>query len=256
MAPSSAVAKPGTTSRQDCDAHPVFNDILRILPPKEFNQLVPNLEYVRLKSHQVLHEAGETLKSAYFCNSGLFSVMTIMPDGKSVEVGLVGKEGMSGVPLIAGFYTSHTRTVVQVEGTAFRIDARQFKMAIRQLPNLESQAQRYGQLAALQVMQTAACNQLHEVEERLARWLLMSHDRLGSNRLPLTHDFLAQMLGTRRSTVSISACILQRAGVIEHLRGETKIVNRRGLEQEACECYEQLKRQMKEWQAQTTDLVR
>lgn len=256
MASSSAVAKPGSRSRRDCDAHPIFNDILQSLPSKEFNQLVPNLEYVRLKSHQVLHEAGETLKSAYFCNSGLFSVMTIMPDGKSVEVGLVGKEGMSGVPLIAGFYTSHTRTVAQVEGTAFRIDASHFKMAIRQLPNLESQAQRYGQLATLQVMQTAACNQLHEVDERLARWLLMSHDRLGSNRLPLTHDFLAQMLGTRRSTVSIAASILQRAGVIEHLRGETKIVNRHGLEQEACACYGQLRRQMKEWQAQTTDLVR
>ena len=154
------------------------------------------------------------------------------------------------MPLIAGFRTSHTRTVVQVEATAFRIDATHFKTALRELPKLERQTQRYGQLAALQVTQIAACNRLHEVEERLARWLLMSHDRIGSNSLPLTQDFLAQMLGTRRSSVSVAAGILQKAGLIEHKRGSATILDRQRLEEAACECYEQLQRQTKEWESQ------
>ena len=247
---SSPHGKDTASSRQDGDGNRIQNEILIALPPKEFDAVVSKLEFVRLKSHQVLHEAGETIKSAYFCNSGMFSVLTVMPDGKSVEVGLVGKEGMSGVPLIAGFRTSHTRTVVQVEATAFRIDAEHFKTAIRQSPKLERQAQRFAQLAALQVMQIATCNRLHEVEERLARWLLMSHDRVGSHRLPLTQDFLAQMLGTRRSSVSIAAGILQKAGLIQHARGESTILDRQGLEEAACDCYEQLQRQTKEWEKQ------
>lgn len=118
-------ARPETLSSppRDGDGNEIKNRILLGLPPKELDSVLPKLEFVRLKSRHVLHESGETLKSAYFYNSGMFSVLSIMPDGKSVEVGLAGKEGFSGVPLIAGFRTSHTRTVVQVEGTAFRIDA-------------------------------------------------------------------------------------------------------------------------------------
>ncbi len=236
--------------RRDSDGNHIQNEILLNLPPKELAIVTPKLEFVRLKSHQVLLEAGETIKSAYFCNSGMFSVLTVMPDGKSVEVRLIGKEGFLGVPLLAGFRTSHTRAVVQVEATAFRISAEHFRVAVRQLPTFEWLAQRYGQLAALQVAQIAACNRLHEVTERLARWLLMSHDRIGSDRLPLTHDFLAQILGTRRSSVSIAAGILQEGALIHYARGETTILDRQGLERAACDCYEQLKRQTAEWQRQ------
>jgi CRP-like cAMP-binding protein len=235
---------------RDGDGNEIKNRILLGLPPKELDSVLPKLEFVRLKSRHVLHESGETLKSAYFYNSGMFSVLSIMPDGKSVEVGLAGKEGFSGVPLIAGFRTSHTRTVVQVEGTAFRIDASHFRSAVREFRQLDRQVQRYGQLAALQVTQIAVCNRLHEVEERLARWLLMSHDRLASNTLPLTQEFLAQMLGTRRSSVSIAAGILQRAGLIEHSRGNATILDRPGLEEACCDCYAQLQQQTKEWESQ------
>src|SRR6202162_4267482 len=151
--------------------------------------------------------------SAYFCNSGMFSVLNVMPDGKSVEVGLIGKEGVSGTPLVAGFRASHTRTVVQADGTAFRMDADGLRAALPKCPTLERQMNRYAQLLAVQVTQIAACNRLHEVDERLARWLLMTQDRVGSESLPLTQEFLAQMLGTRRSSVTVSAGTLQKGGL-------------------------------------------
>jgi CRP-like cAMP-binding protein len=211
--------------------------------------LLPRLEFVRLQHHQVLHEVGETLQSAYFCNSGMLSVVNTIPDGKSVEVGLVGKEGFSGLPLIAGFRTNYTRTVVQVEGTAFRIDAAHFRVALRELPKLQRQVQRYAQIRAMQVVQLAACNRLHDVAERLARWLLMTQDRLDSNTLPLTQDFIAQMLGTRRSSVSVAAGILRRTGLIEYTRGNATILDRRGLEEACCDCYAQLQQQTREWES-------
>ena len=234
--------------RRDADGNLVLNKILLQLPPEEFDLL--ELEFVRLKRYQIVHEADETMKSAYFCNSGMFSVVNIMPDGKSVEVCQVGDEGFSGIPLIAGFRTSYTRTVVQAEATAFRIDAARFRAAFRELPTLEREAQRFAQLAAMQMAQIAACNRLHEVEERLARWLLMCHDRLGSNSLPLTEDFLAEMLGSRRASVSVAISALTKAGLIEHKRGKAIILDRQGLEKACCDCYEQLRWQTQEWQSQ------
>jgi CRP-like cAMP-binding protein len=238
------------SSRKDGDGNQVENEILLALPRTEYEAVLPKLEFVRLKLHQVLHEAGETLKSAYFCNSGMFSVLNVMPDGKSVEVGLIGKEGFSGTPLAAGFRTSHTRTVVQAEATAFRIDANALRAALPKCRNLERQLNRYAQLLAVQVTQIAACNRLHEVNERLARWLLMTQDRVGSKHLPLTQEFLAQMLGTRRSSVTVSAGALQRAGLITYARGNVTILERSNLEKAACDCYGLLQRQVKEWQSQ------
>jgi CRP-like cAMP-binding protein len=238
------------SSRKDGDGNPVHNEILSAIPRAEYEGLSPKLEFVRLKLHHVLHEAGETLKSAYFCNSGMFSVLNVMPDGKSVEVGLIGKEGFSGTPLVAGFRTSHTRTVVQADATAFRIGADALRAALPKNPKLERQLNRYAQLLAVQVTQIAACNRLHEVNERLARWLLMTQDRVGSEHLPLTQEFLAQMLGTRRSSVTVSAGALQKAGLIGYTRGNVTILNRRNLEDAACDCYGLLRRQVREWQSQ------
>ena len=238
------------SSRSDGDGNHVHNEILLALPRAESEAVLPKLELVRLKLHQVLHEPGETLKSAYFCNSGMFSVLNVMPDGKSVEVGLIGKEGFSGTPLVAGFRTSHTRTVVQGEAIAFRVDADVLRAALPKCPQLERQLNRYGQLLAVQVTQIAACNRLHEVNERLARWLLMTQDRVGSRDLPLTQEFLAQMLGTRRSSVTVSAGTLQEAGLITYTRGKVTILDRRSLERAACDCYGLLTRQVKEWQSQ------
>jgi len=237
-------------STRDGDGNHVYNEILLGLPLKESDMLLPKLEFVRLKLHQVLHEAGGTLKSGYFCNSGMFSVLTVTPDGRHVEVGLIGKEGFAGIPLIAGFRTSHTRAVVQAEGSAFRVDTSSFRAALRQCPRLERQLHRYSQVMAMQVEQIATCNRLHGVEERLARWLLMTADRVGSDALPLTQEFLAQMLGSTRSTVTISAGMLQKAGLIAYTRGNVNILDRNSLEAAACDCYGSLQRQTKEWQGQ------
>src|SRR4029077_10756176 len=145
------------------------------------------------------------------------------PDGKSVEVGLVGKEGFVGVPLVAGFRTSPTRAVAQIEASAFRVDGEALMVILRQCPHLERRLQQFSQIMSMQVTQIAACNRLHEVTERLARWLLMSSDRIESTSVPLTQDLLAQMLGTRRSSVTVAAGMLQRTGLISHTRGSVKI---------------------------------
>jgi CRP-like cAMP-binding protein len=200
--------------------------------------------------HHTLHEPGDTLKSAWFCNSGLVSILSVFPDGKSVEVGLVGKEGFIGLPLVAGFRTANTRAIAQIEASAFRVDSEKLAVLLRECPNLERQLQQFSQIMNMQVTQIAACNRLHEVDERLARWLLMSADRIGSNSVPLTQEFLAQMLGTRRSSVTVAAGILQRAGLITHSRGDVKIIARQRLEEAACECYELMRSQMKEWRAE------
>jgi len=205
------------------------------------------LEFVRLSTHHVLHEPGDTLKSAWFCNSGLVSILSVFPDGKSVEVGLVGKEGFIGLPLVAGFRTAPTRAIAQIEASAFRIDSERLSGLLRECPRLERRLQQFSQEMAMQVTQIAACNRLHEVDERLARWLLMSADRIGSNSVPLTQEFLAQMLGTRRSSVSVAAGILEKAGLITHRRGDVSIIDRPKLEDAACECYELMLLQIREW---------
>jgi len=237
-------------SVRDGDGNHIYNEILLTLPPKDREHLFPKLEFVRLKLHQVLFDPGETLKSGYFCNSGMFSLVNVMPDGRSVEVGLIGKEGFVGLPLLAGFRTTNIRTVVQGEATAFRVGADSLRTALRQCQKLEQNLQRYAQFLALQGTQIATCNRLHEVDERLARWLLMTQDRIGSNSLPLTQDFMAQMLGTRRSSVTVSAGTLQKAGLISYTRGSVTILDRRRLEDAACDCYGQLQQQIKAWQSQ------
>jgi len=232
----------------DGDGNHIHNQILQILPNSEREIVFDNLEFVRLTTHQVLHETGDTLKSGYFCNTGMISILSVFSDGKSVEVGLVGKEGFLGLPLIAGFHTAATRATTQIEGTAFRVDSDKLAMILRQCPTLAQKLQQFSQVMTMEVTQIAACNRLHEVEERLGRWLLMCADRVGTSSLPLTQELLAQMLGTRRSSVTVAAGILQKAGLIDYTRGHVSIVNRPKLESAACECYELMQRQSKAWQ--------
>jgi CRP-like cAMP-binding protein len=212
--------------------------------------VLSEIEFVRLKSRQVLHEVGDTLKSAYFCNSGMISILSVFPDGTGVEVGLVGKEGFVGLPLIVGFRSAATRAVVQMEATAFRVDARVLAEVLSQCPKLEEKLHQFSHIAGIDVTQIAACNRLHEVEERLARWLLMCSDRVGNTSLPLTQELLSQMLGTRRSSVTIAAGVLQRAGLIAYGRGNLNIVNRVSLEEAACVCYELMRRQTLKWRGE------
>jgi CRP-like cAMP-binding protein len=236
--------------RSDGRGKHIYNEILRELPRNEFGTVFPKLELVRLQPRQVLHEAGDTLRSAYFCNTGLISILSVLSDGKTVEVGLVGREGFVGLPLIAGFRTSATRSVVQIEGTALRVDGEAFAVTLRQCPQLERKLQQFSQIMAMQATQIAACNRLHDVESRLARWLLMSADRVGTPSLGLTQEVLGQMLGARRSSVTVAAGILQKAGLIAYTRGDVRIVLRTKLEQAACECYGLMRRQVDLWQRQ------
>ena len=242
------------SARSDVAAQNIYNEILRALPRNEFATVFPRLELVRLQPRQVLHEAGDTLRSAYFCNTGIISILSVLSDGKTVEVGLVGKEGLVGLPLIAGFRTSATRAVVQIAGTALRLDADSLGVILRQCPRLERKLQQFSQIMAMQATQIAACNRLHEVEERLARWLLMSADRVGASSLELTQEVLGQMLGTRRSSVTVSAGILQRAGLISYTRGSVRIVQRPRLEQAACECYGLMQRQARVWLGEADEM--
>ncbi len=241
------VARPPT----DGDGNSVRNEILLSLSREEHDRILPKLEMVRLKLHQVLHEPGEIIKSGYFVNSGLISVLAVQPDGKSVEVGLIGKEGFVGLTLLVGYNTSPTRTITQGDGTAYRCDAEDLKSFVAQSSKLGRQILRFGQKLAMQTTQIAACNRLHDVEERLARWIVMSQDRMLSDTMPLTQEFLGQMLGSRRSTVTVAAGILQKAGLISYTRGSVTILNRRKLEDAACECYGIVQGQVKKWDTQT-----
>jgi CRP-like cAMP-binding protein len=174
---------------------------------------------------------------AYFPNRGLISLVVVMKDGKTVEAGVVGNEGFTGIPAAVGLSRSTLQAVVQVRGDGFRVEARALQNSLESAPHLRLMLNRYAVVQGMQVAQTAACNRLHNVEQRLARWLLMTQDRVDSGALPITHDFLAAMLGTDRPTVSLAAGALQRKEIIEYTRGAVKIVNRKELENSACECY-------------------
>jgi CRP-like cAMP-binding protein len=236
---------------KDGDGKEIGNLILLALPRQERAQLFSSLEFVRLKLHQVIHEAGEVIKSAYFMNSGMGSMLTVLPDGKSVEVGLIGKEGFVGLPVIFGFKTSALRINTQADGSAYRVDVPTLRKLLPACPELERQLQRFSMVQAMQSTQIAACNRLHDVEERLARWLMMSHDRIGGETMPLTQEFLGQMLGTRRSSVSVAASILQKAGMITYTRGNVTILDKPKLAEAACDCYEIIQQQKNSWQAET-----
>lgn len=239
--------KPDAQALPTIESQPVENEILLSLPTKEREAIFPQLTFVELRTHDVLHEPGEAIKFGYFLNRGMTSILTVLPEGKSVEVGLTGKDGFVGLPLIVGFSSGPTQAVVQIAGDAFRIGARGITQVVRQCPTLVNRLQRYVQILAMQGTQVAACNRLHEVDERLARWLLMCQDRIGSDFVPLTQEFLAHMLGTRRASVTVAAGMLQKAGLITYSRGHVNIVDRTRLENACCECYAVMQEQDLRW---------
>jgi CRP-like cAMP-binding protein len=229
------------------DPNSIRNEILLALPPGERDTVFSNLEFLETKSYDLWNEMGEPIQYCYFVNSGMTSILNVMADGKGVEVGLTGKEGFVGLPLVVGLKTSATRAVVQISGSAFRLSAASLVRTLRTCPQLERKLNRYSQELAMQSTQVAACNRLHEVEQRLARWLLMSQDRIGGDVVPLTQEFLAHMLGTRRASVTVAAGILQKRALVKYSRGVVTILSRAGLEAAACECYEILTRQSRNW---------
>jgi CRP-like cAMP-binding protein len=231
------------------EGNPVRNEILLGLPSQECDSIFSDLTFVQLRTHDVLQETEEPIKYVYFVDSGMVSILSVMEDGKSVEVGLTGKEGCTGLQLAAGFKTSDTRALVQIAGTAFRMTGTGLLKVLRQCPILARRMQQYALFLAMQGSQVAACNRLHEVDERLARWLLMSQDRIGIDGgvVPLTHEFLAHMLGTRRSSVTVAAGLLAKSGLITYNRGHVKIENRALLEDAACECYDLIRKHTDRW---------
>ena len=240
-------AKSDSSSPPVIDGQLIDNQILLSLPAKEREQIFPLLTFVELETHDVLLEPGEAIKFSYFMNRGMTSILTVLAEGKSVEVGLTGKDGFVGLPLIVGFRSGPTQALVQIAGNAFRMNARMIGKMVGECPALANRLQRYVQRLAMQGTQVAACNRLHEVDERLARWLLMCQDRIESNRVPLTQEFLAQMLGTRRASVTVAAGMLQKAGLITYQRGHVNIEDRARLESACCECYEVMRLQDKRW---------
>ena len=222
--------------RRNVAGKSVRNVILLTTSDSDYSALRPHLEYVKLASHLILHEAGK-MKFAYFPNRGLISLVVVMKDGKTAEAGIVGNEGFTGIPAAVGLSRSTLQAVVQITGDGFRVDVGALQNTLESAPHLRLMLNRYAVVQGMQVAQTAACNRLHNVGHRLARWLLMTQDRVDSGALPITHDFLATMLGTDRPTVSSAAGVLQRREIIEYTRGAVKIVNRKKLEDSACECY-------------------
>lgn len=213
------------------------NALLGSLPEGELAALRRDLEPVVLPRHRILHEAGERIHEAYFLNDGMASLVIFTREGKSVEVGMVGREGVVGTPLGVGLGRGPYRAVMQISGRGFRINADALAEVLPDVSNLRLRWHRYAFMQSLQFAQIAACNRLHTIEQRLARWLLMCQDRVSSASLPVTHEFLAQMLGTGRPSVSLAAGTLQRAGTIENLRGTVRILDRGALQRAACECY-------------------
>jgi CRP-like cAMP-binding protein len=217
---------------------PPQNKILAALPSKEYQRLLPHLTHVSLGIGETLYQTEDSIKHVYFPNWGIVSLVTHLKDGLSVEVGLIGKEGMVGLSVALGDDVSQNHAIVQIADGAMRIGTGQLKKELKRGGELQGLLLRYSLVLLKQVSQTAACNRNHKLGERLARWLLLCQDRIEDDVLRLTQEFLAQMLGTRRSRVSEAAIILQNAGLIRYSRGIITILDRDGLEEFVCECYE------------------
>lgn len=213
------------------------NRLLAALPGKEYERLAPDLQRVSFEQGEVLYEANENIEYAYFPLDGVTSMLVTTQNGASVEVGLVGREGFAGFQPLLGMKSAPNSAIIQLPGRALKINSAKLKKEFDRGGPLQVLLHRQIQAQIVQMSQGAACNRLHEVNERLSRWLLMMHDRAESDRLPLTHEFLSQMLGANRATVSLTAGIFQQAGLIKYVRGTVTILNREGLENLACECY-------------------
>ena len=226
-------ARPATPSATGPDHG---NRILDALPTATRTRVFGQLTAIALDIKTVLFEPGEVITAVYFPLGGVISLVTPLEDGNIVEVATVGNEGIVGLPLRKGGSLA-VRAISQVAGTVLRMDAAEFLAEVAREPLLREAVQNYTQALFGQISQAAACNRLHSNEERLGRWLLMSHDRVGVDEFLITHEFLGQMLGSRRATVTLSAGVLQAAGLIRYHRGRVAILDRPGLEEVSCECY-------------------
>ncbi len=225
------------------------NHILAALPRAEYERLVSLTDTVTHALRQLLYRANGPIDYVYFPTSGVLSLIVIMGDGGSVEVGTVGNEGLLGTPILLGADRSPTQVFCQVPGTSRRMRAAVFVDEIAKSPVFRRACLRYTQGLLAMTAQSTACNKLHPVNERCARWLLITHDRVPGDVFPITHEFLAMMLGTRRASVTVAAGTLAQAGLITYHRGHIKVLDRPGLEAASCECYAVVRDEMDRLQA-------
>ncbi len=213
------------------------NQILAALPQEEFEPLAAKLRLVPLVLGETLYLPEQKIEYVYFVNSGVVSLLAALENGATVEAGVIGCEGMAGISVILGADSTPTQALVQSAGQALRISSRDIRTEFRKGGKLRDLLLRYTHTLFTQVAQTAACNRLHSIEQRLARWLLLTQDRVGRDDFVLTQDFLSRMLGVRRAGVSVAASTLRQAGLIDYHRGTMTVLDRPGLENYSCECY-------------------
>lgn len=220
---------------------PTRNHLLAALPRQEYKRLSPHLESVPLPFMEVLYGGGEPITHVYFPDDGLISLLVVMEDGTLREVGLIGNDGMLGLPVVLGMNATPHRALIQMPGSALRMKAKALRNELRQEGALRGLLQRYAHALFTQVSQSAACVSSHAVERRLSRWLLMTHDRAPGDEFEMKHEFMAMMLGVTRSVVTRAAGHFQKEKLIRYTRGRVTVLDRRGLEATACECYGALK---------------
>jgi CRP-like cAMP-binding protein len=213
------------------------NYLLAALPEDEFTQLLPMLEAVSFKLGEVLYESGEKLEYVYFPTTAIISMLYIMENGTTAEIGVVGNDGVLGISLFMGGNTTTNRAIIQSAGDAYRMKAKDLQAQFALGGMFQKMLLRYTQALMTQISQTAVCNRLHTVEQQLCRWLLLSHDRLNSDTLVMTHDLISNMLGVRREGVTLASKKLQKKKLITNVRGTMVVIDRQGLEAAVCECY-------------------
>ena len=223
--------------RTNFEGKAVENLILMALPDEEFAGIRKNLHHVELPHYTVLHDARKKFEYVYFLNRGMVSLVFNTNGGESVEVGVIGREGFTPIPVAAGMRHSPHQAIMQVSGDGFRMPVEDLQSMLTTRPQLQSLLNRYATVHGMQTAQTAGCNRLHDLEQRLSRWLLLIQDRVGSGLLRITHEFLAMMLGTDRPSVSLAAAGLRKKRIIEYSHGTVRVLNRKRLEGSACECY-------------------
>jgi CRP-like cAMP-binding protein len=216
---------------------PATNRLLAALPKREYERLRPVLEQVEMPFAEVLYEPGERIRHVYFPNDSIVSLLAEVADRSTLEVGIVGNEGLAGIPVFMGVRASQHRAIIQGEGTAMRMKASVMREESGRAGSLHDLLHLYTHSLLTQLTRSAACNRFHMVDARLARWLLMTGDRQGRDEFRLTQDFISNMLGVRREGVSKAAGVLQQDGLINYSRGRIKILDRAGLEAVSCDCY-------------------
>jgi CRP-like cAMP-binding protein len=220
---------------------PAKNGLLAALPREEYERILPHLGHVSFALGEVLYEPGGQMAHIYFPSTAIVSLLYTMENGSSAEMGIAGNDGLVGVALFTGGNTMPNRAVVQSAGGAFRMQAKALQEEFARGGTFQRLLLLYTQALLTQMSQTAVCNRLHEIEQQLCRWLLLSHDRLDSDELVMTQELIANMLGVRREGVTTAAGRLQEQGLISYARGRIQVLDRRRLEAAACECYKVVK---------------